>query len=145
MTKSSGGGFNALGRALTMGLNMAAAIAAGYYLGRFLDGRLGTSPRLTLLFFIFGVGVGMWLMYRSALSQTKDLKRTTPNPYSRKDNAQRLEKLEIAREQLKEVQALQQSYIQKEQETIQEMRSMQELADFQEDNEDLTDFQEDKN
>ena len=41
-----------------IGLTFVVCIAIGFFVGRFLDGWLGTSPWLLLLFTIIGIGAG---------------------------------------------------------------------------------------
>lgn len=46
----------ALGLLSQVGITMAVCVLVGVFLGRFLDGLLGTSPWLLLLFSFLGVG-----------------------------------------------------------------------------------------
>lgn len=44
----------------SLGITFAASIAIGAAIGIGLDRWLGTSPWLTILFFLFGVAAGFW-------------------------------------------------------------------------------------
>jgi ATP synthase protein I len=55
-----------------VGLEMGIAVAIGYFLGSWLDSRLGTSPWLTYLFLFFGLGAAGLAVYRIYL-KAKDL------------------------------------------------------------------------
>ena len=48
------------------GIRIAACIMIGVLLGRYLDGLLGTSPWLILLFSLLGVGAAMKMLFDSA-------------------------------------------------------------------------------
>ena len=65
-------GAKALGQALAMATNMAAALAVGYFLGAYLDKRFGTGPWLTVLGFILGTGTGLKMVYEMAFGKTEE-------------------------------------------------------------------------
>lgn len=46
-------------------LSFVVAIGIGFWFGRVLDGRLGTSPWLTLVFVLFGLAAGVLNVYRT--------------------------------------------------------------------------------
>lgn len=62
----------ALGNALTMSVNMAAAIAVGYFGGKYLDKWLGTEPWLTMLMFLLGVATGLKMVYNQAFNKWRN-------------------------------------------------------------------------
>ncbi len=41
-----------------------ACCLAGYWIGDWLDGRLGTAPALTLVFLLLGSAAGFWEVFR---------------------------------------------------------------------------------
>lgn len=47
-----------------VGLQFAASILLFFFLGRWLDGRLGTEPWLLVLGVFVGLTAGFWSMYR---------------------------------------------------------------------------------
>lgn len=46
-----------------IGVTMAAAVFIGVLLGKYLDGLLGTSPWLLLVFSLFGVGAALKVLF----------------------------------------------------------------------------------
>ncbi len=46
-----------------MGVAMVIAVFGCFFLGRWLDGQLGTEPYLTLLFLLIGIAAGFRNMY----------------------------------------------------------------------------------
>lgn len=58
---------SALGMAMRVGVELVAGLAVGGGIGWLLDGWLGTSPFLLLLFFLLGAAAGMLNVYRMAL------------------------------------------------------------------------------
>lgn len=54
----------ALGAIGTLGLTFVLAIVIGAWMGRTLDGWLGTAPWLFVLFFFFGLAAGILNVYR---------------------------------------------------------------------------------
>ncbi len=65
---------------LTMGFMAAGLLAAGLWLGRWLDSRLGTSPYATLLLLIAGAIAGQIAIYRLALRSTARLSAHEKHP-----------------------------------------------------------------
>jgi F0F1-type ATP synthase assembly protein I len=47
-----------------VGATVVVFILIGLFAGRWMDGRLNTSPTFTLFFIFLGVGVGLWSVYR---------------------------------------------------------------------------------
>lgn len=76
MAKKDPWGGKALGTALSMATNMAAAVAVGYFFGAFLDNTFGTKPWLTLIMFLLGVGTGLKMMYQTAFTQEDEPVKT---------------------------------------------------------------------
>jgi F0F1-type ATP synthase assembly protein I len=63
-----------VGDALQLGLSIVLAITIGAALGYWLDGRLGTFPYLSIIFFFFGLGAAgrnVWRVVRRELEQDK--------------------------------------------------------------------------
>ena len=54
---------NALGAA-SLGIEMGAAVAVGYFVGHWLDGQLGTAPYGMLFVLLCGVGAGFRSLWR---------------------------------------------------------------------------------
>ena len=50
----------------TLGLNLAATVGAGFYLGLKLDQHYHTAPRWILAGFFIGLGVGLYTMFALA-------------------------------------------------------------------------------
>lgn len=63
----------ALGGVSLIGIEMAVSILVGYYGGRWLDGKFGTSPWLEWIGFAFGVAAGFRSLYRIAQREQKKL------------------------------------------------------------------------
>lgn len=53
-----------LGLVGQVGVATVVFILIGLFAGRWIDGRLSTSPTFTLLFIFLGMGVGLWSVYR---------------------------------------------------------------------------------
>jgi ATP synthase protein I len=53
-----------LGLVGQVGVATVVFILIGLFAGRWIDGRLGTSPTFTLFFIFLGMGVGLWSVYR---------------------------------------------------------------------------------
>ena len=53
-----------------VGLQFPIAILLGYFAGRWLDGRVGTWPWLTLVFSIFGIAAGFLNLFRITAKAT---------------------------------------------------------------------------
>ncbi|MCR4399857.1 MAG: AtpZ/AtpI family protein [Syntrophomonadaceae bacterium] len=99
-----------MGNALAMATNMAVAIAAGLFGGRFLDKRLGTGNTMTLIGVLLGVAVGLKIMYDYAAGtrgakpfggpeEVEEEGAAKPGP-----SQQAIESLQAAKERLKELQ-----------------------------------------
>jgi ATP synthase protein I len=58
----------------SVGLEIAAAIAIGYFGGHYLDGKLGTAPWLMWIGFFAGVGAGVKALVRVVRSYNRSLK-----------------------------------------------------------------------
>jgi ATP synthase protein I len=54
----------------SVGFAFVLAIVLGFWLGHVLDGWLGTSPWLSLLFFFFGLAAGVLNVFRIVRSTT---------------------------------------------------------------------------
>lgn len=93
-------GSKALGQAISLATNMAAAVAVGFFLGNFLDKRLGTSPWLTLLFFLLGTATGFKMTYEAVSKQ--QIETTTPETLEKSDSKDNLAKLKEVRDRLRE-------------------------------------------
>lgn len=50
----------------TVGITLVVSMAVGFWMGSWLDGRLGTYPWLTIVFFLFGLAAGFRELYRTA-------------------------------------------------------------------------------
>lgn len=60
-----------LSDAINMATTVAAAIALGYFGGKWLDGRFDTEPWLTLAGFMLGVATGIKVMWEKTMSDSK--------------------------------------------------------------------------
>lgn len=92
-------GSKALGQAISLATNMAAAVAVGFFLGNFLDKRFGTAPWLTLLFFLLGTATGFKMTYEAVSKQQDETISMAKEESEPKDN---LTKLKEVRDRLKE-------------------------------------------
>jgi ATP synthase protein I len=66
-----------VGDALQLGASIVFAILIGAALGWWLDSKLGTSPWLAIVFFLFGVaaaGRNLWIAVRKELRSYEDRK-----------------------------------------------------------------------
>lgn len=59
-------GYRMLGLIMSAGATMAASVAVGYFLGDWLDSRLGTKPWLTIIMFLLGTAAGIKSLYNLA-------------------------------------------------------------------------------
>jgi F0F1-type ATP synthase assembly protein I len=59
--------FRVAGPLLGSGIQLAAAVAFFFFVGRWLDGKLGTTPWLMLAGALAGVGGGMYRFIKTAL------------------------------------------------------------------------------
>lgn len=96
----------ALGNALSMATNMAAAIALGYFAGKYLDNKLGTEPWLTLLLFLLGVATGLKIVYDRAFGKKRngwqwEQDKESDNKIKVRPGDEVIEALKAAREGLK--------------------------------------------
>jgi ATP synthase protein I len=57
------------GEVMGVGLQFAASILVFLFLGRWLDGRLGTTPWLLILGVLLGAGAGFFSMYRTLVTR----------------------------------------------------------------------------
>lgn len=71
MSRKTSNWVRALGDALSLATSFAAAVALGYFLGKFLDARLGTGPYLMLVMMLLGVAAGLKMMYEKAFGRGK--------------------------------------------------------------------------
>lgn len=69
MEKKTGNWARSLGDALSLATSFAAAVALGYFAGKYLDTRLGTAPYLMLLMLLAGVATGLKMMYDQAFGK----------------------------------------------------------------------------
>jgi hypothetical protein len=84
--------YRAVGSWGTLGLEIALSIVIGYFGGRWLDGRIGTAPWLSVLGFFFGCGAAGKAIYRTwkemaAVTAREERERGNPAPlYERPKN-----------------------------------------------------------
>lgn len=101
MAKDPFGG-KALGQAISLATNMAAAVAVGYLIGSFLDKRLDTSPWLTLIFFLLGTATGFKIVYETVSSQKIETAEEAKEVIKKTDPKDNLAKLKEVRDRLRE-------------------------------------------
>ncbi len=65
-----------------VGVTVVVFILIGLVVGRWIDGRLNTSPGFTLLFIFLGMGAGLWGVYRLVMWA---LEEGSKQPGDRKD------------------------------------------------------------
>jgi len=109
-------GSKALGQALALATNMAAALAVGYFLGSWLDAQFGTDPWLTILCFFLGVATGMKMVYELAfgkMEKPEDIKKMM-------NLRENLKQLEVMRDQLR--------HDSKKEEMLEQLRQEEEAA-----------------
>jgi ATP synthase protein I len=63
--KSDAATLRTVGELSAVGLAFVFALGLGFWLGHLLDGWLGTSPWLSILFFFFGLAAGILNVYRA--------------------------------------------------------------------------------
>jgi ATP synthase protein I len=68
----AGNGDGNLGRALSYGLEIAVGATLGYLVGSWFDRHHGTSPWGLLIGVMLGLGAGMYLLIKDAISMNKD-------------------------------------------------------------------------
>jgi len=61
-------------------LSFIVAIALGWWFGHLLDGRLGTSPWMTMLFSMFGVVAGVLNVYRTVSRAMRSVGQSRGGP-----------------------------------------------------------------
>jgi ATP synthase protein I len=66
-------------------LSFIVAIALGWWFGHLLDGRLGTSPWMTMVFSLFGVVAGVLNVYRIVSRAMRSVGQSQSGPPSRRD------------------------------------------------------------
>ena len=66
-------------------LSFIVAIALGWWFGHLLDGRLGTSPWMTVLFSLFGLVAGVLNVYRTVSRAMRSVGQSQSGPPSRRD------------------------------------------------------------
>jgi F0F1-type ATP synthase assembly protein I len=67
--------WKAYGRYGSLGIELILSMAVGYYVGRWLDGRLATAPWLALAGFVVGVYAGFRQFFRAAKRMTEEAER----------------------------------------------------------------------
>lgn len=70
--KTDGAGMRALGALSAVGIAFVLAVFLGFLAGYGLDGWLGTSPVLTIVFFFLGVAAGVLNLIRTVAGATRD-------------------------------------------------------------------------
>lgn len=68
MPKKDDGVWPALSMAGTIGLNMAATVAVGLFLGRLVDNYFGVTPWFTVLGIVVGMLAGLWSTYKKIVN-----------------------------------------------------------------------------
>ncbi|WP_371363160.1 hypothetical protein SRRS_41150 [Sporomusa rhizae] len=68
MPKKEDGVWSAFSLAGTIGLNMAATVAVGLFIGRFADNYLGSAPWFTIVGIVLGMLAGLWSTYKKIVS-----------------------------------------------------------------------------
>jgi ATP synthase protein I len=59
---------DAVYQAISLGFLFPVAIALGFFLGRWLDGKFHTAPWLTIVFTAFGIGAAFLNLFRTGRS-----------------------------------------------------------------------------
>jgi len=76
MTRESGTTWaQSFGPYLTMGIQLALAVVVFFFVGRWLDGKLGTAPWLMLAGLLVGIVGGMIKFLRAAIALGKEANR----------------------------------------------------------------------
>ncbi|MDD2585154.1 MAG: AtpZ/AtpI family protein [Syntrophomonadaceae bacterium] len=78
MAKQNKNWVRGLSDAINLATTVAAAIALGYFGGRWLDGRFDTEPWLTIIGFLLGVATGIKAMWEKSMI-TSNASSTTTN------------------------------------------------------------------
>ncbi|MDA8234931.1 MAG: AtpZ/AtpI family protein [Clostridia bacterium] len=71
MSKNDWQNLKALGVVFSLGTTIAAGIVVGYFLGDFIDGKLGTSPWFTFILLVVGVGAAFKSAYDAMFPEKK--------------------------------------------------------------------------
>ncbi len=69
-----------------LGIELAASTVIGLFGGRWLDGKLGTEPWLSIVGLILGVVAGFRSLYQTAKSENRKLTETGPDQGSGSDS-----------------------------------------------------------
>lgn len=77
--------WKAVGSYGTVGLEVVLCILVGLFLGRWLDGKLGTDPYLSVLWFFFGLGAAGKAVFRAwkdmqAVAEREEREQGNPAP-----------------------------------------------------------------
>ena len=76
----------AFARVGALGIELAASTVIGLFGGRWLDGKLGTEPWLSIVGLILGVVAGFRSLYQTAKSENRKLTETGPDRGSGSDS-----------------------------------------------------------
>lgn len=80
MQGSDGGKqFKVFARVGALGIELAVSTVIGLFGGRWLDGKLGTDPWLSIVGLILGVVAGFRSLYQTAKSENRKLSETGPD------------------------------------------------------------------
>ena len=71
--------FRDIGPFLTLGIQLAGAVALMFFLGRWLDQQWGTSPWMMLLGTVFGTGAGLFSFIKTVLAIARKPKGKSGN------------------------------------------------------------------
>ena len=63
------------GRYGSLGIELILSMAVGYYIGRWLDGKVGSAPWLAVIGFLVGVYAGFRQIFRAAKRMTAETER----------------------------------------------------------------------
>lgn len=75
--KDSGSTVRALGVTGGIGFMMAACVLGGYFVGSYLDSKLGTAPWLLITFLLMGLAAGFIEIYNIIKKLNKDADKKT--------------------------------------------------------------------
>lgn len=81
----------------TLGMELVLSIAVGFFAGRYLDGKLGTAPWLSVVGFLFGIGASVKAIHRAwaqmqAIAKIEEREQGNPAPmYPSEDPSERSE------------------------------------------------------
>jgi ATP synthase protein I len=75
--------------ASSVGIELSVAVVLGMFFGRWLDGRIGTSPWMMIVFLCFGFTAGMRSIYRFVRQADRDADRADAEAKSVAQEAQR--------------------------------------------------------